>query len=865
MFRVVAGAVLANLLAIADTSHAQNGEHPTTAAESVMVAAGKHYDAGPFKRSMLGDTYRDLWTTPIKVPVLDLKSFAGGLTPTEVGTGQSTRSLRFTNPDGREYVFRMVDKYRVSTPPALVGTLVDRIFRDQVSALHPGAALISAPIMHAAKTLHPTPSLAVMPDSPLLGQFRREFAGTLGMIEEYPNVPPDAIGFAGAIEIVDSGELLERINSDPMQRVDAHAMLRARLIDILLSDNDRHPGQWMWARQSKGQPVRWTPVPRDRDHALINFDGKIIRLARTLAAPTLILFEGSQINLAALTEHRGFDARLLADLNRAQWDSVATGLTRAVSDSVIDAAFNNQPPEYREARPALAAELRQRRDSIIRIARQWYAGMAVSPEIHGTDAVDRATVTRVDERFVDVHLEDSRSVRYFTRRFDASETKEIRVFLHGGDDSAVIRGVTTASILVRIIGGNGNNTLVDSSRTTDGVNYTRFYDEGQTEEVDYGADTLFNRKPVMKVNGRYQTPPPDRGVRWVPRVGLDRHSIFGTTPSVGLSRFDYGFRQYPYATLFQADVEYATALPGWRINLEGDWRKENSRLHLMATARMSDMEIVNYRGLGNRLTPEIASREYYQARQQQWLFRPAVGFAFRPASDIRFGPVLQHSISDSVPNRLISAVRPYGFGAFTQLGARLSLQLNMSAGVLPPDGPGEYPQQYFRPRHRFVFDMEATHYPALFDVRTPFQSYSARAGALFTLSLPWPTELVLRGGGKLVTGEFPFHEAAYIGGRNAGRALDFQSFEGDASLFGSAELRVRAARFVFMLPIDAGPILVGDASRIYVDGTTPGGWHASAGGGLWFGIRESPIILTFTYMNDGGTSRFGMKSGLRIR
>ncbi|MGH7713361.1 MAG: hypothetical protein ACREOG_18885, partial [Gemmatimonadaceae bacterium] len=46
--------------------------------DSVVIVASDRYGAGAFHRKMLGDNWRDVWATPIKVPVLDLKTFAGG-------------------------------------------------------------------------------------------------------------------------------------------------------------------------------------------------------------------------------------------------------------------------------------------------------------------------------------------------------------------------------------------------------------------------------------------------------------------------------------------------------------------------------------------------------------------------------------------------------------------------------------------------------------------------------------------------------------------------------------------------------------------------------------------------------------------
>ena len=51
--------------------------------------------SGRFHRWLLGANYRDLWTTPIRVPLFDWHSFAGGLHPTKEGGGNQTKSLRF--------------------------------------------------------------------------------------------------------------------------------------------------------------------------------------------------------------------------------------------------------------------------------------------------------------------------------------------------------------------------------------------------------------------------------------------------------------------------------------------------------------------------------------------------------------------------------------------------------------------------------------------------------------------------------------------------------------------------------------------------------------------------------------------------
>src|SRR5690606_29763289 len=86
------------------------GAPALSAQDSVTVVPGPQYEAGEFQRWLLGDGYRELWTQPIRVEVLDFRRVHGGLVPVERGGNIQTKALRFRAPDGTEYNFRSVDK-----------------------------------------------------------------------------------------------------------------------------------------------------------------------------------------------------------------------------------------------------------------------------------------------------------------------------------------------------------------------------------------------------------------------------------------------------------------------------------------------------------------------------------------------------------------------------------------------------------------------------------------------------------------------------------------------------------------------------------------------------------------------------------
>jgi hypothetical protein len=243
------------------------------------VAPGPHYRAGGFHRAMLGSSYRELWSTPVTVEVLDLAREAGGLTVVRRVGGQQTLGLALAGQDGRSYTFRGLDKDPSNIlPEELHDTFVEELVQDQMSAQHPAGALVADELSRAAGVPTVPIRLVVLPDDPALGEQRKAFAGLLGTFSEYPTAA-DARhpGFEDAVEIVDHMTLYAKLAQDPGERVAVREFLRARLFDLLVSDFDRHRKQWRWAKRS-GDSL-WHPIPEDRDQAFARYEGLLVRAA----------------------------------------------------------------------------------------------------------------------------------------------------------------------------------------------------------------------------------------------------------------------------------------------------------------------------------------------------------------------------------------------------------------------------------------------------------------------------------------------------------------------------------------------------------------------------------------------------------
>ncbi|MEM9178048.1 MAG: hypothetical protein AAGC67_22845, partial [Myxococcota bacterium] len=336
--------------AIAGPASGQSDEAPseaeTTSGESVRVAASERYAAGRVYRWALGGGYRDLWEAPILLPVLDLENEGGGLEPVGRFGGLQTAVLGLKGGDGGSYTFRGTDKDPSAVLDELLrDTLVQVIVQDQMAAQHPGGPVVAGALTRAADVLTIDERMVVVPDDPRLGEYREEFAGMVGTYFVYPRAADgERPGFADAVEILDHDEVYRRLRAEAGFAVDTRAFLRARLMDLLLGDFDRHRKQWRWAKLP-GED-RWQPIPEDRDQAFVRYDGVAQRVMR-IYIPILQNYGPDYPGVKGLTLHGWEQDRwLLPALAWKDWAEVAREIQNRLTDPVIDAAVDRLPPEY---------------------------------------------------------------------------------------------------------------------------------------------------------------------------------------------------------------------------------------------------------------------------------------------------------------------------------------------------------------------------------------------------------------------------------------------------------------------------------------------------------------------------------------
>ncbi len=519
--------------------------------------------AGPVRRFLLGDNYRDVWTAPVAVPVLDLGRAAGGLTPLKRGGGYQTVSLRLQNPEGREFVLRQVQKRPdLLLPPALRNTIAADVLSDQITTSNPYGALVVPRLADAAGIYHTNPQIVVVPDDPRLGVYREAFANTLVLFEERPADEAAGLDKFGNPEDIDgSATLFQELREDNDTRIDQPFFLRNRLFDLLIGDWDRHEDQWRWAQfepfmldstltgdaRTEGKVYR--PIPRDRDQVFFRVTGLLPSLAQKVVRG-LQDFDPDYGDLIGLTDNGLFqDRRFLNELSRDAWQAVARDLQARMTDEVLREALEEWPDEV----DALHGErvfrtLQSRRDKLTEAADEFYELLAGTVDIVGSDKHERFVVehegeaTTVTVWKTSKKGEDRRQL--YRRTFFDDETAEIRLYGLGGRDRFEVRG-EGGGPYVRIVGGPDEDEVEAEGRASGRLHV---YDTERGNAIDAGrARVTLSDDPAVNRYDREDFSYPIRSI--FPVVGYSATEGVSVGGSVIWTRPK--FRREPYGIRHQ--------------------------------------------------------------------------------------------------------------------------------------------------------------------------------------------------------------------------------------------------------------------------------------------------------------------------
>ncbi len=835
------------------------------------VTPGKEYEAGWLHRVFFGAHWRDVWTTPVKFGVVDLEIYGGGLTPEEKGGGLQTKSLKFKGKDGKTYKFRSMNKDPKKTLPAdLQETIAKDIIQDQISSSNPYAGFVVNSILEAINISHSDYTLVVLPDDEKLGEFHSEFAGLPGIME----IVPEEEQFEGSDKVISTVKLLDRLNKEDDEFVDAEEYLKARLIDIFLGDWDRHKDQWKWIRYSENDIKVYKPFPLDRDQAFAKFDGLFPFIAEQ-NLPQLNNFGYDYPKMRYMTwSGRYLDQRFLAFMEKNKWNEVTEKVVSKLTDNVIDEAVKKLPPEiYPLAKEELTGKLKSRRNKLKEASIEYYELVNSVIDIYSSDKDDMIEIDQGESEKTSpgiFNITISRKTKSGLPRvmqsklFNCESTDEIRIYMQDGDDILSIAKKTELPE-IRVIGGDGKDKIVNRSGET-----VYLYDDGKKTKTQGDVsldDTKFKfpyEKPLnelkLKKDGldkkeKDMLEETIGNLRYDPFVPPDKffnttfYPIFYYTPDIGplfgggFTYSKYGFRMDPYLYKMSVSAGYAPkkkGITGLAADLEFDFRGIIKNAGLLTGFKKSGIEVNNYFGNGNETEydRDLYKKDHYKVLFEVlslgiWLNYPLNrNFSFMMGGSVKNSKVKQFS------NAFDTTGDTYSPNDFSTLSAELGFELD---GRDHPSAP--YTGYYA--------SLGGSYTPEVFNNQSSFgKVYGDLRGYLgYKRNL----SLALRFSAEKIFGNYPFFESAFLGGSRSLRGYPGERFAGSSSVLGSAELRLKLFKMNLLLGETLGVFGFAETGRVFTESDNSKQWHPAFGGGLFMHLVGREITLKLTLASSKET------------
>ncbi|APY01549.1 metallophosphoesterase [Lacinutrix venerupis] len=822
---------------------------------------------------LLGERYRDLYSTKITAKVATLDTLHGGLEIVRAGGGHQTKSLRLRTKDGRELNMRALRKSATQYLQTVLfketyiedefdKTQVESFVLDFYTAAHPYAFFVVPDLADAGEVYHTNPELYFIPKHKYLGDYNTDYGGELYMIEERPEENySNERNFGYADDIESTHDIIEKIREDEKYKIDENSFIRARLFDMLIGDWDRHQDQWRWAQfdQENGDKL-FKPIPRDRDQVFSNFDGAVLDVLKVLSGSTKQL----QVYDAELKDIKWMnsagiklDKVLIQNSGKEAWLKQAKFLMDNITDEVIAKAFSKVPEETKnESLIEIQELLKGRRANMLDIAERYYNYLNELVIVTGTDKDDYFEINRIGDNETNVKIsriiDGEKGEVIVDRTFNKDITKELWIYGLDDDDVFEVTGKANNLIFTRIIGGQNNDTYIIKNgrrvRVYDHKSKPNTIKENNGAKINFTDiynNNLFDFNKNIK---RLSTITP--AIAYNPDDGF----------SLGLSfiKTTKGFQRNPYSQQHRFKGGYFFATDGFSIEYDGEFANLFGDWNLHVAGKLTSENFSNnFFGYGNETINNDDVLDLNYNRVKTSIYMASVGILKKGnfGSDYGFKLLAEGIEIGKTPNRYIENFAPstlntefYSRRYFTALEANYNYA-SFDNKIVPTRG--------------MTFNIETGIKTEPEETKNTYGYLNSSLG--FYNALITNRRLVLKTdlrGQVRVGDDLLFYQAASIGGINGLRGYRNERFTGKNSLVGSADIRYSFKSFkTAILPLQIGVFAGGDVGRVWLKNDFSEKWHNDYGGGFWVSAADS-VQGTFNFFNSEEGLRFTFGFGI---
>lgn len=812
--------------------------------DSVVIKIYPKYDSvSKVHRYFFGENYRKEYALDTKVPVIRISEIKGGLKPTRRGGGFQSHSLRLVDKSGKEWVLRTVEKYPEALLPAeLKTTFVNDILKDNMSAANPLSALIVPVIAKAVGIAHTEPVIGWISPDENLGKYAAVFANTLCLLEERePTGKSD-----------NTIKMFDKLVKDNDNTYDGPMMLRAKALDVIIGDWDRHDDQWRWTPDKEGKKTVYRPVPRDRDQVFYLTEGVLPKYAQS--SYLLPYIQGYERNVHRINwyfwESRGINNRLLAQLSEKEWMNIIDDFCKVLTDEVFEAALKRLPePSYSLRHDRLLAQLRERRAALPQMMNEYYHFLNKTVDIqashkneliHISDATGGGLTVTMHKLTKEKEVKD----QIFEKTFDPRVTKEIRIYTKNGNDSVILDNHNTP-IKLRIVGGSGLKTYV----VKNAFQRVRLYDKTDSATYIGKQQRLIKTLSNDTANLSFRQTDLYHKTILLPDAGFN--SDDGLLLGFSVKFMNPGFRKFPYGNTQQFAFAHSFSTRAFRFSYRGEWMRVMGKADFVLQASAyAPHNTQNFFGLGNETTFDrsIGGIKYYRSRFSLYQIDPALRWN-TPKSFITIGPSLQFYRYDNADN----AGRLTSNSANLHSADSLTLSQDKLFTGLVINFVNNTRNNEILPSLGSYINLKVQAYTGLNSYSNNFGQFTGSVALYKNLDSRSRLVIAERFGGGLTVGKHTFYQSAFLGGE--GTLLGYRQFRfaGDHSFYNNLEMRLKLADFVsYVFPGQFGVLAFHDIGRVWKKGEDSERWHNGLGGGLYFAPASMAVVRLVAGHSDEG-------------
>lgn len=816
--------------------------------DSISVIANEKYGkASRFKKAFLGENYRREWAAMTTLPVLQLSTLYGGLSPLKQGGGMQSVSLRLADASGREWALRSVNKRTESLiPEELHGTFVQDVLDDATSAQHPYSALMIPALANAVNVPHAHPVIGfVLPDT-ILGEYAPLFEHTIALLEER-----EPLGDSD-----NSPKAVRKLQEDNDDQFKPKAYLRARMLDVLVSDWDRHEDQWRWYNENQGTDEKdkdYMPIPRDRDQALRVTQGFLMKdIYQRFVNPVMQGFTTGIPDIRySLFKSRFLNAHPSNQLSHKEWTKEVDQFVARLTDSVLWQSVASLPQSSIDIRGRkIFQTLQSRRNALPTAMENYYRFINNIVDIHLSDKNEKVTITSNKDKGLKVKVskinKDGKVTKaLMNKTYDASLTKEIRLYLGQGNDSVLIDHINSP-IKLRLIGDSMAKTYVINNsnikiKLYENTANSTFLGDSKRVRVYRGKDSMNTQfVPVNLYNS------------WLPLVTAGYNADDGFSLGLGAAyTHQRGFRKSPFTYRQQITVAAAFRTGAYKIHYRGEWEDAVGQADFIidALAKAPD-NTQNFFGVGNNslfLKDQYGAR-YYRSRFNIFNINPQLRWQPSSALNYAIGPHIQFYHLDPTENHDRFILNPQALHSYDSLSIDKDKVFVGINAFLTQDTRN----RKINPSKGFFIKAAFNSYVGINKYSGNSAQLSAEMAAYFSA---FEEHIIFanRVGGGTVVGNPTFYQYLFLGSHDNLRGYRQYRFAGQQMAYNNLEARVKIHDITsYVLPGELGIMGMYDVGKVWARDYNSPTLHQGVGGGIYYIVANAlPLHFVMAKSKEG--------------